>query len=419
MKRVKIFAGILGSGFLLVLAFTLFNKETPKDMLYIKAERTDFVVSVETKGEIEAASAVTIYMPEIFFTGKIELYEITMTDIVAEGTHVVKGDYVAKLDHGAVEKEIEEEEAYIEKRIEQLEVAKIDTAVKLSQQRNQIAQNVDNLEEKKIILEQSIYDSKAVQRKAELGVQQAERLHENSINSYQRMLMYEKNRVASIQEKLNKNLEVKGYYEQLMKDLTIYAPEQGIVIYAQDRRRNKIKAGSILHRYRDSHNRVATLPNLDSLLSVTYINEIDISKIYKGQQVALLVDAMPGTEISGKVMHISNIGQNSSSNDGKVFRVEIYIENPEKDLKPAMSTTNRVIISTFDDALVVPVNAVHSDGINNFVYLKSGMNIIKKQVIPGLQNNNKIIIEKGLKDGDKCLIREPQNKDEIQLVALK
>lgn len=418
MKRVKIFAGILGSGFLLVLGFTFFNKEVPKDMMYVQAERTNFVVSVETKGEIEAASAVTIYMPEIFFSGKIRLYEITMTDIVPEGTKVKKGDYVAKLDHGAVEKEIEAVEEIIEKRTEELEVAKIDTAVKLSQQRNQIEQNMDDLKEKKIILEQSIYDSKAVQRKAELGVLQAERMHENSIHSYQRMLMYEKNRITSTQNRLDKNLEIKGYYEQLMKDLTIYAPEQGIVIYAQDRRRNKIKAGTMLHRYRGSHNRVATLPNLDSLLSVTYINEIDISKIYKGQEVALAIDAMPDLEVKGEVLHISNIGKNSSSNDGKVFRVEIYIEKPDKELKPAMSTTNKVIISTFDDALIVPVNAVHSDGTNNFVYLKNGMNIIKKQVITGQQNSNKIIIEKGLKEGDKCLIREPQNKDEIQLVAL-
>lgn len=418
MKRVKIFAGILGSGFLLVLGFTFVNKESAKEMVYVNAERTDFVVSVETKGEIVAASAVTIYMPEIFFTGKIRLYEITMTDIVPEGTKVKKGDYVAKLDHSAVEKEIEQVEALIEKRSESLEVAKIDTAVKLSQQRNQIAQNVDNLMEKKIILEQSVYDSKAVQRKAELGVLQAERLHENSINSYQRMMMYEKNRVSNIQERLDKHVEVKGYHDQLMKDLTIYAPEQGIVLYAQDRRRNKIKAGTMLHRYRDSHNRVATLPNLDSLLSITYINEIDISKIYKGQEVTLTIDAMPDSDIKGKVMHISSIGKNSSSNDGKVFRVEIYIENSEEELKPAMSTTNRIIISTFDDALVIPVNAVHSDGTNNFVYLKNGMNVIKKQVIPGLQNKNEIVIEKGLKVGDKCLVREPQNKDEIQLVAL-
>lgn len=417
MKKVKIFAIILGSAFVLLIGFTLFNREDSKDMQYVKAKRTNFEVNVESKGEIEAASAVTIYMPDIFFSGKIRMYEITLNSIVDEGTSVKKGDYVAQLDNSAVEKEIEEEETEIEKRQEELEVAKIDTAVKLSQERNKIAQNLDNVKEKEIIMEQSVYDSKAVQRQSELSFQQAQRMYENSINTYKRMKMMESNRVRTIQERLDRNMEIRNYYEQLMDQLTVYAPEDGIVIYAQDRRGRKIKAGTMLNRYSWAYNRVATLPNLDSLLSVTYINEIDISKVYEGQSVEMTIDALPDKVISGKIMDISNIGKNSGSNDGKVFRVEIYIDQPDAELKPAMSTTNRIIIEKFDDALVIPVNAVHSDGKNNYVYLRNGMQVVKKQVITGMQNSNMIIIKEGLEEGDKCLIREPDNKEEIELVA--
>lgn len=418
MKNVKIFAIILGSGFVLLLVFTILNRDAPKEMQYIKVERTNFVVNIESKGEIEAASAVTIYLPEIFFSGKIRMHEITLSDIVDEGTSVKKGDYVAQLDNSAVEKEIQEEEADIERRLEEMAVAKIDTAVKLSQERNKIAQNFDNVKEKEIILEQSVYDSKAVQRQAQLSLQQAQRFYENSINSYKRLKIMESNRLKNMQERLDRDLETKKNYETLMAQLTVYAPKDGIVIYAQDRRRRKIKAGSMLNRYSSSYNRVATLPNLDSLLSVTYVNEIDISKVYEGQTVEMMVDALPEKVIKGKIIDIANIGKSSGNSDGKVFRVAIYIENSDEELKPAMTTSNQIIIDRLEDALVIPINAVHSDGENSFVYLRNGINIVKKQVKTGLQNKSMIIIEDGLKNGDKCLIREPANKDEIELVAL-
>lgn len=418
MKRVKIFGLILSLGFLALIVFTFLKRDKPKEQAYVQAELSDFVVDIETKGEVVAGSSVSIYMPDIFFTDKIGMYEIKITDIVPEGTFVKKGDYLATLDHSVVDKEIEEEQTNIDKLLEQLDVAKLDSTVRLSEQRNKITQAADNLEEKKLLLEQSKYESKAVQRKAQINVDQAFRLYQNTVNNYQRMQVYETKKIGYSEDQLKRSETIQGYYKELRANIKIKAPQAGLVIYSRDRRGNKIMAGYTLNRYSSSGNMIAQIPNLDSLISLTYINEIDITKVYTGQKVLISIDAVPDRTFQGEVSEVSKIGKKSNTNGAKVFMVEIHIKNPNGELKPSMSTTNRLELQSFTNVLTLPVNALYSEKNKHYVYLKTNFTIIRKEVKLGMQDDNMVIVLNGLNNGDKCLIKEPENLENIKTVPL-
>ncbi len=82
--------------------------------------------------------------------------------------------------------------------------------------------------------------------------------------------------------------------EAVMKQFDIMAPSSGMVIYKKDWNGQKRTAGTEINTWDLA---VATLPDLSTMISLTYVNEIDISKLKKGQQVKIGVDAFPGKEV--------------------------------------------------------------------------------------------------------------------------
>jgi len=68
----------------------------------------------------------------------------------------------------------------------------------------------------------------------------------------------------------------------------IYAPKAGMVNYQRGFDGKKKGVGAQISAW---DNVVATLPNLSAMNSKTYVNEIDISKVAKGQDAEIEVDA--------------------------------------------------------------------------------------------------------------------------------
>ncbi|MDP2114019.1 MAG: RND transporter, partial [Bacteroidota bacterium] len=147
--------------------------------------------------------------------------------------------------------------------------------------------------------------------------------------------------------------------------------------------------------------------------SRTYINEIDISKIKIGQNVKLGIDAFPAKELTGEVIAVANIGQAMPNSDAKVFEVKIKIFGKDKDLKPAMTTSNAIQANTFADTLMLASDAVFENDSLKFVYLGKDKQV-KQIVWLGEENENYVLIRKGLKKDDVVWLTEPANANELK-----
>ena len=80
-------------------------------------------------------------------------------------------------------------------------------------------------------------------------------------------LAEQRQRVADLQEMLSKFI--------------VNAPSSGMIIYKRDRMGTKRKVGSSISPW---DNVVATLPDMSSMISKTYVNEIDVSKVKIGAE---------------------------------------------------------------------------------------------------------------------------------------
>jgi len=161
---------------------------------------------------------------------------------------------------------------------------------------------------------------------------------------------------------------------------------------------------------------VATLPDLSSMISKVYISEIEISKVKPGQYVSITIDAFSSKAYSGTVKYVANIGEKLPNTDTKVFEVQIKIDGSDFNLRPSMTTNNKIIIKTFDNVVFTPIECVHTgpDSIP-FVYTKNGL---KKVIVLGESNDKDVIIERGLELGTVLYIEVPENPEKFRMEGL-
>ncbi len=399
----------------ILIAFFIFrNPKSETTEITTTVSKGPFEILVFASGQLEAQNSENITVPENLRDRDIRIYEIKITDLVEEGMVVDSGDYVATLDQKAIEEELNKAKEELLQALESFEDAKMDSNLNLSNYRDQIINAEEQVEEMRIILDESKFESPSVIRKAEMDLDKALRKLEQEKKGY---VLKERQAVSKVERnkiQLKRRESRVTKLESVYNSLVITAPKSGMVIYGKDQMREKIKVGSTVSPFMPM---IATLPDLSSMLSITYVNEIDISKVAKGQKVLIGIDAIPEKQLEGEVVSVANIGQPMPKSDAKVFEVKIRVFGDVKDLKPSMTTSNIIQTATFADTLFIPTEAVFENDSLQFVYLENSK-VVKQIVDLGSENDNYVLIRKGLKQGDKILLTEPENAGKLSIEGM-
>ncbi len=394
-----------------MIALFFFNKLTSRqerNLLFTEAVKGDFEVSISVPGEILAENAVDIKAPEVSRGRDFRAQPLRITDMVAEGTIVNTGDYVATLDRTQYDNTLKDERERLSEYRNNIEMKKLDTAVTLTNLRNNIRNQIHTVEEAEITLRNSKFEPPATIRQAEIDVERQQRMLEQRKRGYELRVAQAKRDLIRLNTFYNRVDRRVASLEEILAGFTITAPSPGMVVYKRDRRGTKIKTGSNVNM---ADRIVATLPDLSSLLSQIYISEIEIRKIEPGQNVEIRVDAFPNKTFSGKVYSVANIGEQLGNSDSKVFEVMVRLDAADPDLRPAMTTSNKVVIQKYSDVIYIPTECIHAeaDGIP-FVYTKDKA---KQIVVTGDVNDRNTIIEQGLKPKQAVYILTPENADDF------
>lgn len=395
---------------LIVYAIATRDKEKEPDV--VRVEKGTFEIVVKGMGELEALESTQIMIPDVLSDRTVRIRNIAINDLVREGTVVKKGDYVATLDPGDVEERMRNAEDGLEMFKNNLDNARIDSSLVLSDARDEIRQANDLVLDREIRVEQSAYESVAVQRQAQISLETAIRSLEQKKRNYIQLQRRHELFINRAQESLKEQEELKAVLEQLKRDLRITAPGDGLVVYARGNNNEKIRIGSHVSRWSPM---IATLPDLATLQSVVYIKEIDISKISTGLRVRVGIDAFPEEEFSGIVTRVANVGQQVAGEFYSAFKVEIKVNTNGKLLLPGMTSTNNIVVESIRDAVVVPRLAVFNDEeLGRYVYKREGISgVTRQQIKTGGENDSFFKIESGLKAGDRVMMHPPGNVEKL------
>ncbi|NHM32614.1 efflux RND transporter periplasmic adaptor subunit [Neobacillus terrae] len=181
----------------------------------------------------------------------------------------------------------------------------------------------------------------------------------------------------------------------------ITAPADGVITTIAVSNGERVQSGQV----------VAHLTNYNFLKTIASIDELDIPKVQAGQPATIKVNALPDQTFTGKVTAIANEG--TSTNGVSSFDVTVSIDNP-KNLKVGMSTETSILTASKNDALYVPLDAVHTVNGQKFVMLAAenpdqtqsnnqgtGQNFSRNRVMvkTGLANEDYVEITQGLTEG--------------------
>jgi len=373
-----------------------------------KVKKENFEALISCKGEIQSEKAVLITIPDVFGDRTLEIYDTQIKDLIPEGSIVKKGDFVGLLDQGRIKQLKQNNEEALKKLIFNINDAKIDSAVDLVALRDGIEQFTFDLQYKKVELEQSVFESPAYQRTSQMAYERALRQLDYKKRAYLMTQKGLKAHVSRDETMMEKLVEKDRKYQIAFDEARIVAPQSGMLIYGRTYGRGgsrKLTIGSYVSMQNPV---IATLPDLSILNSETYVEEIYISKIKVGDSARVYIDALKNQEKIGAISNISNVGQEMTGFDSKVFKVNIRIASDNDKVKPAMTTNNDIIIAREQNVLVIPRSTLFTEEGKQFVYLREFGKITVKDVECGNQSDKFVVIKKGLKEGDKILLNKPE-----------
>ncbi|MBK6266038.1 efflux RND transporter periplasmic adaptor subunit [Marivirga sp. S37H4] len=400
----------------LIISFYTFRGSGTNDAVEIMTEAKfgEFVISITTTGELEAKNSIKITGPSGLRAARI--WNVKVEKMVDEGTIVKKGDFVASLDASELSDRIRATENEYQQSLSKYTQTKLDTALTLRQSRDELINLEFAVEEKELILEQSQFEPPATIKQAEIDLEKGKRAFQQAKENYQ---LKKQKAVAQMQEadaELAEDRDERDFLLQLRDKFVIEAPEEGMVIYVREYDGTKKGEGSNIGAWDPT---VATLPDLSKMISITYVNEVDIRKINKGQHVKIGLDAFPDKKLTGTVLSVANVGEQRPNSDAKVFEVKVEIIETDSTLRPAMTTANEIITDVVPNGVFVPLEAVYNQGDSvSFVYKKSGLETIKQEVILGKANANEVIIQSGVDSGEKIYLIAPQGLEDKELELL-
>ena len=376
-------------------------------------KRGEFKVVITTSGELKARESVQITVPAN--SQQAGAYQMKISSIVPEGSLVKAGDVVAELDRSTVAARATEVALALQKAEAQFEQAMLDSTLNLSTARENIRSMELGLEERRLAKEQAVYEAPTVRRQAEIDYEKAERALAQAKTDYKTKTEQAQAKMREVGADAQRQRNLLAVVQDVMAGFSIRAPAPGMVIYVKEWNGRKRTTGSQVSSW---DNAVATLPDLTSMESVTYVNEIDIRKIAMGQPVALTLDSDPSKKLSGTVTAVANVGEQRPNQDAKVFEVKVRVVESDTTLRPGMTTGNAIETYTADSVLFIPLEAVNgADGVA-FVYKENGGGIVKQQIVTGAMNDDEVIVLQGLAEDDRVLLAPPPNADKLDLVRI-
>lgn len=232
---------------------------------------------------------------------------------------------------------------------------------------------------------------------------------ESSLTTTRRQYELKKERL----EKLSEQVEL----------ATITAPTDGLVVYATSigRGRDMIIMGGDgplqVGREVRPNEMLLILPDTSSMVASVRVHESLAGRVRPGLRVSIKIDAIEDKTFMGVVESIGVLAESGGWRDPnrREYKVRIAIEHDNSDgvLKPSMRAEAEIMLGAVEESMVVPVQAVFTEGPVQYIYTPRGAKFARVPVRVGRMSDSSAEIVGGLELGDRVLLREPDTGEVI------
>jgi RND family efflux transporter MFP subunit len=192
----------------------------------------------------------------------------------------------------------------------------------------------------------------------------------------------------------------------------VRAPFDGVITQRNTNLGHFVSAGE-----RGAGQAVFTLVHADVVRVFLDVPELDAASVDPGDEAIVVVQALQGKKIFGKVSRMS-WALNATA---RTLRAEVDIPNPSGELRPGMYATVTVVLDRRDNVLTLPNKAIVADGERTFCWqladgqarqapLTLGLRTpTESEIVSGLSGNEQVIDSGGanLKQGQAVQVSPP------------
>ena len=175
--------------------------------------------------------------------------------------------------------------------------------------------------------------------------------------------------------------------QDILADSNVRAPQDGIVYALPVRQGQYVNPGDLL----------VQVANLNAVQVRGFVDEPDIGRLQKGQQVSITWDAIPGRTWEGTLIRVpTTVIQHGTRNVGEIT---CQVQNADGKLLPNTNVNVTILTARESNALTVSREAVHPEDHSHFVYQIINGKLQRKNVETAIFNLTRIQVVKGLDDG--------------------
>jgi RND family efflux transporter MFP subunit len=398
LQNKNIFIGI---SLVAVIAFIIilrsFSSHQGNIPVYL-VKKDNFLVSITESGEIRAKNSVAISSPRV--RGNLKIVYL-----VPEGSYIKANDTIVRFDPTEALNNLKDAEA-------KLDIGLSEKAKLLANQKSQMTRMESDLKSAELSYELSKLNLEQVKFEAEIKQQESKLNHQKNELSFKKANQEFESQKIIAQSELNKiDIEVqqrKSDLERAKRDLemlTLTAPKEGLVVYEVNwSTGRKVTIGDTPWPGMT----LISLPDLSSMESFTYVNEVDVSRIKKDLPVFVKLDAFQDSTFQGVIGAVASLGKNKDNNSSiKVFEINVDIKSQSEILKPGMTTSNKIVISEIPDVIFIPQEALFERDGKRIAYVKNGKSFDEREIEVGEKSENYIVVTKGISEGEEVALRDP------------
>jgi HlyD family secretion protein len=159
-----------------------------------------------------------------------------------------------------------------------------------------------------------------------------------------------------------------------------------------------IKPGS----YVNGGELLVQVANLDKVQVRAFVDEPEIGRLAKGQQVEMKWDAVPGRIWSGSLTRIPSVVTMAGTRT--VGEITCEIDNTDRKLLPNVNVNVSIFTSRHQNTLTVSRESVHDQDGKRYVYQIVGQRIQAMEITTGISSLTRVEITKGVSEGMQIVL---------------
>lgn len=415
-----------------------------KSLMTYKVSRGDLNVTVTENGMLESSNNEEIKC--MVKGGSTVLW------VIETGTIVEAGEELVRMDTSLIEDNITQQQITYERAVANEIIAQSEVDVAKTNIEEYL--NGTYLEERNTI-EKSIFDSEEMVKKRQLAFESSLRLaskgmfgslqmesEQYAVDSARKDLELQKSKLETLDRyKKKKTLQqlqsaldaaaarlaaekaslklAKDRLDRDKEQLTncvITAPAEGMVIFpsaAEWKETPDIEEGA---RVREQQT-LLMIPDTSKMQVKVGVHESKVSRLRVGMTAKV---ALQDLELTGKVNEIAEVTRPAGWWTGNMVKYDTLIRlDPQPGLKPGMSAIVDIVLASYSDVLKVPVAAVVESADGYLCWIRKDGQIERKLVELGDTNDEYIVVESGLAEGDEVVLNPLSHLKQAEREALK